>query len=113
MAFAGLQGPFSLTAEAVNIKVGGKLPGTYVLGYTDEEGTFIIEYLGRSSDNVKQTLQDHLADGHKQFAFEYYLSAKGAFEKECELYHEHPVATPHPDRPEGSYWKCPKCTFLF
>jgi hypothetical protein len=114
MALAGLQGPFKLTAESVNITVTGKLPGAYVLGHTDEQGTFIVEYVGRSSDNVKKALQDHLVDGHRQFAFECYLSPKGAFEKECELHHDHMavIGIPHPDRPEGSYWKCPRCNAL-
>jgi hypothetical protein len=100
MALAGLQGPFTLNKDALRIKVTAKFPGTFVLGHTDEQGTFIVECLGRSNDDVKQTLQDHLVDGHEQFAFEYYFSARGAFEKESDLYHDHMAAgdTPHPGR---------------
>ena len=114
MALTGLQGPFRLTAEALKTNLIATLPGAYVLGHTDEQGTFIVEHVGRSDDNVKKILQDHLVEGHGQFAFNYYHTPKGAFEKECELYHDFLTTsnTVHPDRPEGSYWKCPRCRVL-
>ena len=97
----------------LKIKVTGKFPGAFVLGSIDEtDGTFLIEHRGCSDKNLKQTLQDHIPDGYQLFAFEYFLSPKGAFEKECEIYHDQPVLTPHPDRIEGSYWKCPRGTAL-
>jgi len=115
MAIRGLQGPFKLTAEAVNRAVTSKrLPGAYALGHTDQEGTFVIEYIGRSNDNLRQQLDDLVVKFHGQFAFEYFSSARAAFEKECELFHAYLADGDaiHPTRPDGSYWKCPGCRAL-
>jgi hypothetical protein len=113
MPSTGLKGPFLLTAERVNIAVTAALPGAYALGQTDTEGTFLVDTIGRSNDNLKKTLEDQI-DGRSQFKFECFHSAKAAFEKECGLYHEFTMSMTqdHPTRPEGSYWKCPRCNVL-
>ena len=66
--------------------------------------------MGRSDKDLNDRLKDHIGE-YGRFKFEYYGSAKAAFEKECHLYHDF---TPqdnkiHPDRPDGSNWKCPVC----
>ena len=113
MPSTGLKGPFLLTAERVNITVASRLPGAYALGHTDDEGTFVVDTIGRSDNNLKKTLADQV-DGRSQFKFEYFHSAKAAFEKECDLFHDFTMVLTqdHPTRLEGSYWKCPHCNAL-
>lgn len=115
MATPEFKGPFLLTAEKVSIAVAASKawPGTYMLGHTDDDGTFVVETIGRSDSNVKETLKAH-AGQYQRFAFQYCATAKAAFERECDLYHELMAerGDPHPTRLEGSYWKCPHCTFL-
>ena len=108
----GLRGPYPLTTDGVTKSVTSTLPGAYALGFSDEKETFHVQYVGRSDDDVKARLLKHVPEPYRQFKFEYYASAKAAFEKECELYHDFPNDNNklHPARPEGSYWKCPRCT---
>ena len=110
MSSIELKGPFLLTAEKVKVAVTAVLPGAYVLGHTDDAGTFIVEKVGRSDDNLKKTLQDQV-ECFSEFRFEHFHSAKAAFEKECDLYHNFMVEMDyvHPTRLDGSYWKCPHC----
>jgi hypothetical protein len=112
MEFTELKGPYLLTAERLRIMglTTRALPGVYALGHTDEEGTFIVESVGRSDENLREKLQDH-AGRYKNFAFEFCHSAKDAFEKECDLCHNFMVEMDfvHPNRLLGSYWKCPHC----
>lgn len=46
-----------------------------------------------------------------RFKFSFAASPKAAFEKECINYHDFSPRgnTVHPDRPNGSGWKCPRC----
>ena len=111
MSPKGLEGPFTLTAETVKIAVTAKFPGVYALGHSDMNGTFIVESVGRSNENLQEPLQYLAAEFGGEFSYQYSASAKEAFEKECELHHEFLATTDavHPNRVEGSYWKCPRC----
>jgi hypothetical protein len=106
MASTGLKGPFLLTAKRVNVAITAALPGADALGRPDDEGTFIVERVGRSDENMKERLQDHpsLQTIRKR--------TKAAFEKECDLYHNFMVEMDyiHPARLDGSYWKCSHCS---
>jgi len=111
MPNSGLRGPFSLKTAEVNGAVTVKSAGAYALGYTNQGNTFIIQYVGRSDDDVNARLQKHVIEAYPQFKFEYYPSAKAAFEKECNLYHDFnpPDNKVHPARPENANWGCPRC----
>jgi hypothetical protein len=110
MPSTGLRGPFSLTTEKIDKEVTQKSPGAYALDATTS-GAFQVNYAGRSDTDVKDRLAKHVGGKYKFFEFEYYSSAKAAFEKECNLYHDFSPSdnTIHPDRPSGSGWKCPRC----
>ena len=110
MTSSGLRGSYSLTKEGINQSVTRTSAGAYALGVTNEENAFFISRVGRSDDDVNRRLHDYVGD-YKKFKFEYYSSAKAAFEKECNLYHDFdpPDNTIHPDRPNNSTWKCPRC----
>lgn len=66
----GLQGPFTLSAEAVARTVTKKLPGVYALGHSKNDGTFVIESIGRSSENVQDPLRYLAAEVGGEFLFQ-------------------------------------------
>ena len=112
MAKSGLQGSFPLTSASIDEHVKKTSPGAYALGHTRGD-KFYIKYVGRSDGDVNARLKDHV-DSYYRFKFEYYGSAKEAFEKECRLYHdfEPDDNDVHPARPAGRDWKCPVCTIF-
>lgn len=112
MASSGLRGPFALSKNGINSNVTRVSPGAYAIG-SFENNTFYISYVGRSDASVNKRLHDHIGEEPK-FKYEYYGSAKAAFEKECRLYHDFrpPDNKAHPARPQGSGWKCPVCTIF-
>ena len=108
MPSTGLNGPYVLTAEQIDKVVTKKSAGTYALDKLDEKDKFYISRVGRSDKDVNARLKTYVGK-YKYFKYGYSSSAKAAFEKECELYHDWnpPDNTIHPDRPEGTGWKCP------
>ena len=112
MPSSGLRGPYKLSTTSVNLNVTCTSPGAYALGYT-KNNTFYIKYVGRSDSDVNDRLKDHVSD-YSQFKFEYYSTAKLAFEKECRLYHDFDPTDNdvHPARPRGKTWECPVCTIF-
>ena len=112
MASTGLRGSFPLTENGIDSNVTRTSPGAYALGRV-EDGTFYVSRVGRSDSNVNSRLHDHISD-YPRFKYEYYSSAKTAFEKECRLYHDFkpPANKVHPARPQGSNWKCSACNIF-
>jgi len=111
MASSGLRGPFILTGGTIDAVVKQTSAGAYALGWTDEKNVFHIQYVGRADDDVKKSIKDWLPTPYAQFKFEYYPSAKAAYFKECELYHDFspPDSTIHPAALKGSSLACPRC----
>lgn len=109
MPTSGLHGPYDLTNRDVNSVVTETSAGAYALG-SSRDGTFYISYVGRSDSDVNDRLKRHVHD-YKQFKYRYYSTAKGAFDKECRLYHDFksPDNDVHPARPRGRTWECPVC----
>ncbi len=110
MPSSGLYGPHPLTLAGVSANVKGVGPGAYALGKTDANGTFYVDYVGRSDDDLAARLQRHTPEKYPQFKHAFYPSAKAAFEKECNLYHDFnpPDNKVHPARPRGTNWTCPR-----
>ena len=111
MACSGLRGPYPLTTTGVSDNAMHIVPGAYALGRVVNGSIFLISYVGRSDKDVNARLHDHVEGEHSSFKFEPYASAKAAFEKECDLYHDFspPGNKVHPARPVGTRWKCPRC----
>ncbi len=107
-------GPWSLTNEGIDRAVTETSPGAYALGRTGDSGTFLIGYVGRADDDLNGRLKRHVGN-YNQFKAAYYPSAKDAFEKECQLYHDFGGAEGkldneiHPAKPQGMNHKCPVC----
>jgi len=113
MPSLNMSGPYDLTKISIDANVRRTSPGNYVLGKVNDEGTFIVNYVGRSDTDVVQRLSNYI--GHtkyKKFKFSYASSPKAAFEKECQNYHDFDGKekldnATHPQRPDASFWKCP------
>jgi hypothetical protein len=120
MPLTGL-GESLLDTKTIDSVVTRKSAGTYVLGHIEtkkekgeEKKTFVVEYVGRSDDDINGRLKKWVGSKYKRFKFGYYGSPKAAFEKECSIYHDFGEKElldndRHPDRPEKANWKCPRC----
>lgn len=107
---SGLLGSFPLTFDGITLAVKRKAPGVFALGHTGPDGKFHVKHVGRSDTDVQEKLRDYIGSANL-FKFGYFATAKAAFEKECELFHDFrpPGNRVHPDRPAGTTWECPRC----
>jgi len=105
-----LYGPFQLTEKGIDANLQPKSPGVYALG-TTRNNLFIARYVGRSDADLKVGLKNHVAGPYRQFKFTYALSAREAFEKQCELFHDYVGLDNkrHPSPPRGLNIECPRC----
>jgi hypothetical protein len=112
MPNSGLFGPNPLTIGGIDSTLTGTGPGAYALGEVDNNGTFIISYVGRSDADLKERLKCHVGN-YASFKYAFFPSAAAAFQKECELFHDFGETAldnhVHPARPENSQVKCPRC----
>lgn len=115
MASTGLKGPYPLTNSEIDEVVTQTSPGVYALERENSSGTFIVNYVGRSDDNVNSRLKDWVDSKYLRFKFCYFGSAKLSFEKECHIWHDFGGSDGkmdnerHPQRPQGTNWQCPVC----
>lgn len=112
MASLGMSGSYNLDNGTINREVTRTSPGNYALGRKDDKGTFLVNYVGRADSDVNARLKSWVGRAnYPLFKFSYATSAKAAFEKECENFHDFdpPGNDVHPARPEGTNWKCPRC----
>jgi len=114
MASLGMEGPYVFSSSEIDKVVTRTSPGNYALGYTKDDDTFIVQYVGRSDSDVNQELKARLASKYKKFKYSYASSPKAAFEKECHNYHDFGGSEKldneiHPSRPADTNWKCPVC----
>lgn len=112
MASPILSDVYRLTDDNINQVIKRISPGVYVLDKTSD-GPFKTSYTGRSDVDVNKRLHDWVGK-YRFFRFAYSSSPKDAFEGECNLYHDYSPAdnAVHPARPNGSGWKCPRCTIF-
>ena len=113
MATLNMNGPYELTTEKIDEVITRTSAGNYALGYVEDK-KFKVRYVGRADSDLNDRLKDHIDEGYESFKYSYATSPKAAFEKECENYHDFGENKSldnkiHPDRPDDSSWKCPKC----
>ncbi len=116
MPTLNMSGPYDFTSAKIDAEVTRTSAGNYALGHMDNE-TFIVKYVGRSDSDVNAELKKRLNAKYKKFKFSYAASAKEAFEKECQNYHDFGGSAQldneiHPARPAGKDWKCPVCNIF-
>lgn len=117
MVTLNMEGSYELTQPKIDQVVTKETIGNYALGDLNNDDVFVVHYVGRSDDNVKTRLKEHIGekpDKFKHFKFSYANSKKEAFEKECVNFHDCGGSTNlenkvHPACPEGTNLKCPVC----
>ena len=115
MASLNMNGPSELMTQKIDEGVTRTSPGNYALGYVSDS-TFYVRYVGRSDTDVNSRLKSWVgkSNRYKHFKYSYATSPKAAFEKECKNYHDFGESEEldneqHPERPDGTNWKCPVC----
>lgn len=112
MANTGLEGPFQLSNESIDGCVTKTSAGVYILERSQSSDSFIVNYVGRSDNDLNGRLKKWVGiRGYRRFKASYFSSPKLAFEKECSIYHDFNGLDNeiHPQRPEGASWQCPHC----
>ena len=115
MASLELEGPWDLDDQMVDREITRTSPGNYALGYEQEDGTFIVLYVGRSDDDLNDRLHDWTGKTkYKSFKASSASSPTAAYEKECHNYHDFGGSEKlyndnHPDKPAGINVTCPVC----
>jgi hypothetical protein len=117
MPSTGLFGPHALDSKNIEAHVGAAI-GAYALGYVNDQGTFIVKYVGRSDTDLNKRLKDWVGS-YNSFKYGHFNSTKDAFAKECSMFHDFGGIGPlensiHPARPSGARHACPhsSCTVL-
>ncbi len=118
MASLEMDGPYDLDNETIDANVTRTSAGNYALERIVKEGSFIVNYVGRSDDDVRGRLKYWVGrkSYYKRFKFSYAPLVKAAFEKECKNYHDFSGSEKldneiHPQRPESTDWGCPYCDY--
>ena len=109
MASPRLKGPFLLTEQSLDAHVQSRSPGVYVLGYV-RKSLFVVSYVDRDDTDLKTGIKAHTGV-YQQFKFAYAISARDAFRKQCELYHDYVGLDNkcHPSPPDGIDLPCARC----
>lgn len=112
MPLLDMHGPVNFDADSIAAKVETDHIGNYALGYIDDEGVFIVMYVGRSDEDLVVRLKQQFNENgnrYPKFKFSYADTIMEAFEKECRNYHEFdpPDNKYHPKRPEDYDGLCP------
>ena len=113
MGLLNMFGSYDFTIVEIDKWVTKKQAGNYALGYVNKKLTFIVQYIGRSDSDLNAELKNRRSwTKYKKFKYRYASSAKAAFEKECNNYHDFGGKESldneiHPARPDGTDYDCP------
>jgi len=116
MSSLNIDGLYDLTTKQIDEVVTIKSASNYAL-LNVRNNEFCDCYVGRSDNDINGRLKqwaDEKPKRYTHFIFSYATSPKAAFEEECRNYHDFVESNKldnenHPDRPDGTNWKCPKC----
>ena len=124
-----MDGPFALERKVIEQKVGGS-PGNFALGTMSGQKRFAVRLVGRSDNNLQQTLLKELKRGSGQpgffarvfggkkrinaFKFSHARDAEAAYSKECRNFHQFGGSSKlankeHPKPPPGGKLPCEYC----
>ncbi|MGI9423314.1 MAG: hypothetical protein ACR2PA_08975 [Hyphomicrobiaceae bacterium] len=110
MASAGLNGPYRLCVEGIDLAIRKRSAGVFALGSIDAGGRFCLNRIGRTDDDLRPVLRNFIGS---DVLFKYIFTDdnQAAFLKECELFHNFKPSGNffHPVRPRGTKWSCPIC----
>lgn len=105
-------GPVTLTCENIDKLIRAQSPGNFALGYIEGKA-FIVKRIGRSDYDLNKQLKDNIGK-YPHFKWSYASSAKEAYHKECQNYHDFGGCDEldndsHPFKPAGEYLLCEIC----
>ena len=115
MVSLNMNGPFRLTQNVIEKIIPDNVIGNYAYGNVDETGTFVVQYVGRSDNNLKERI-GHGIGNYEYFKFSIASSPLDAYHKECKNYHDFGGDQGlldneiHPDKPNHVFGICPICT---
>ena len=114
---------FPLNEDEINVRIAENRIGNYAYGYINDNGAFIVKYVGRSDTDLRtrikhgiQEFNDNPKLRYERFKFSYADSAEEAYRKECRNYHDFGgpegslMNERHPDAPDGSNLTCSICS---
>ena len=113
---------YDLTYDEIDRLVLKNSIGNYAYGYLNDKGVFIVCYVGRSDNDLKERIKHGIEDmkadptcRYERFKFSYADSIREAYEKECQNYHDfggeegYLRNEVHPAKPEQYEGICPIC----
>ena len=122
MASLGMGNSHPLTVEKIDEVVLPERIGNYAYGYLNNQGRFVVRYIGRSDSDLRERIKHGVDDmridsslRYECFKFSYAESVKEAYEKECHNYHDFGgdrgflCNEIHPAKPEEYDGFCPIC----
>ena len=99
MARLDMEGPFKLKDVVIDREVSADLIGNYALGFMNKKGKFVVKFIGRSDDSLRDGIK---AAGKKyggglfsrlfghdtldKFKFSFATDAETAYRVECRLF---------------------------
>jgi hypothetical protein len=110
MLVSGFRGPYTLASAVVRGVVPARVPGVFILGSLRPNGTPVIDYVGRSDEDLADALLRHIGS-YARFSFEVAGSPAEAFQAHCLTFHRLRPGDNygHPERPAESSARCPIC----
>jgi hypothetical protein len=107
-----MEGPYLLNDATIDKMVERRI-GNYALGES-RDNSFYPKYVGRSDEDINTRLHQWVGEKRNcpYFKMSYANNRKEAFEKECKNFHDFLSSLDndiHPDKPDGTNWKCPVC----
>lgn len=113
---------YDLTYDEINNNIADNRVGNYAYGFINDNGLFVVRYVGRSDNDLKERIKHGINDmennpslRYERFKFSYAETIKEAYEKECRNYHDFGgdrgllYNEKHPSKPAGVDWLCPIC----
>lgn len=85
MASLNMSGPFPLNEREIDQNIRKKIPGNYAYGFLNNDERFVVQYVGRSDDDLNSRIKHGIGRYNK---YSYANDSKEAFEKECLNYHD-------------------------
>ena len=109
---------YKLASDVIDNVVPEKVCGNYRIGKMvtkNGENKFSVQYVGRSDNDLRERIKDHIPEKYTLFRFSTCQTSEEAFYQECEDWHRYGAKLDnyiHPDRPDGTNYKCPYCDEL-
>lgn len=122
MATLNMGNSYPLTLQDIETRIKPGRIGNYAYGYINNNGAFIVKYVGRSDSDLHERIKHGLKDmeenpslKYERFKFSYAETIEEAYRKECQNYHDFKgdkgwlANKAHPSSPVGMELRCTIC----